>query len=157
MIPPTWTKAADTSFAWLAIGWGDRGFYLETPTWADLRFSTAFKAATGLSQSACHATYYRNMRKSPACIPLNVSAGQYQKICRFIDQTLQAEKGIRKIETNAVYGTTDVFTEAAGSYSLFSTCNSWTNLALKKAGLPAVLWTPTDKGILHRLGQAYYW
>jgi len=30
---------------WLAFGWGDKGFYLNTPTWADLKFSTAVKAA----------------------------------------------------------------------------------------------------------------
>ena len=29
---------------WLAIGLGDKNFYLTTPTWADLRLSTALKA-----------------------------------------------------------------------------------------------------------------
>ena len=35
---------------YLSFGWGDKGFYLDTPTWADLKFSTAFIAATGLGK-----------------------------------------------------------------------------------------------------------
>src|SRR6186713_926771 len=55
------TIANDSTMPFLGIGWGDKGFYLETPTWADLKFSTALKAAFGLSTTAIHATYYRNM------------------------------------------------------------------------------------------------
>lgn len=43
------TKSKDTTYQYVALGWGDKGFYLETPTWADLKVSTAVKAATGLS------------------------------------------------------------------------------------------------------------
>jgi hypothetical protein len=48
----------DTTLPWLAIGWGDKGFYLNTPTWADLTVSTAVSAATGLGTAGIHATYY---------------------------------------------------------------------------------------------------
>lgn len=54
------TRAGNTTLPYLAIGWGDKGFYLNTPTWADLKFSTAFKAAFGLSKPAMHATFYRD-------------------------------------------------------------------------------------------------
>ena len=29
---------------YLAFGWGDKGFYIDTPTWNDLTFSVAVKA-----------------------------------------------------------------------------------------------------------------
>src|SRR5690242_568846 len=48
------TRTGDSTFNYLAFGWGDKGFYLETPTWADLKASTAFKAAFWLSSSAVH-------------------------------------------------------------------------------------------------------
>ncbi|HOB24230.1 MAG TPA: DUF2459 domain-containing protein, partial [Kaistella sp.] len=48
-IPFKTTLSKRTDFKYLAIGWGDKGFYLDTPTWADLKFSTAFKAAFWLS------------------------------------------------------------------------------------------------------------
>ena len=35
------TKSKDTAGKYVAIGWGDKGFYLNTPTWAQLKFSVA--------------------------------------------------------------------------------------------------------------------
>jgi len=39
---------------YVAFGWGDKGFYLNTPTWGDLTFSTAVNALFLKSQSAIH-------------------------------------------------------------------------------------------------------
>ena len=47
--------------SYISFGWGDKGFYLDTPTWSDLTFSTAFKAAFGLSTSAMHVTWYEHI------------------------------------------------------------------------------------------------
>ncbi|MBC7450113.1 MAG: DUF2459 domain-containing protein, partial [Cytophagales bacterium] len=47
--------------AYIAFGWGDKGFYLNTPTWGDLTFPTAFKAASGLSTTAMHVSYFKNI------------------------------------------------------------------------------------------------
>ncbi len=33
------TKSKDSTYQYVALGWGDKGFYLETPTWADLKTS----------------------------------------------------------------------------------------------------------------------
>src|SRR3954463_856759 len=43
------TISKDSIEKYVAFGWGDKGFYLETPTWGDLTFNTAFKAAFALS------------------------------------------------------------------------------------------------------------
>ena len=53
------TVAKDSTLRYIAIGWGDKGFYLDTPTWADLKFSTAFKAAFWLGNSAIHTTFIK--------------------------------------------------------------------------------------------------
>ena len=50
---------------------------------------------------------------------------------------------------HAYYGNHDSFYEAKGNYSLFFTCNTWANNALKSAGLRTCLWTPFDKGIFY--------
>src|SRR5688572_14938065 len=49
------TTGNDSSMQWLALGWGDRGFYLETPTWADLKAKVALSAAFGLAKTVIHA------------------------------------------------------------------------------------------------------
>ncbi|MCU0952833.1 MAG: DUF2459 domain-containing protein [Burkholderiaceae bacterium] len=46
-------------FNWIAFGWGDRGFYLNTPTWADLDAVTAWRALTAQGPSAMHVEYLR--------------------------------------------------------------------------------------------------
>jgi len=57
----------DSNYHWIGIGWGDKGFYLETPEWADLKASVAFKAAFGLSTTAMHTTYYKSIRVDENC------------------------------------------------------------------------------------------
>lgn len=142
------TKVSDTTAKYLAFGWGDKGFYLNTPTWADLKFSTAFNAASGLSTSAIHCTFYGKMKEDAQCKKINITKEQYQNLVMFIQNSFQMEnEQIIKIETDAVYGNHDVFYEAKGSYNLFYTCNTWANSALKAANLKASLWTVYDKGI----------
>jgi uncharacterized protein (TIGR02117 family) len=142
------TKSKDTTYQYVALGWGDKGFYLETPTWADLKASTAIKAASGLSTSAMHVTFYKHLKENQSCKKLQVSLENYKKLIAFINESFQTKSGeFLKIETNAVYGKHDVFYEANGSYSLFYTCNSWANQALKAANQKAALWTISDSGI----------
>lgn len=62
-----YTKAKDSTAKYIAMGWGDREFYLETPTWADLKVSTALKVTTGLSSSALHTTFYKYMKEDTYC------------------------------------------------------------------------------------------
>lgn len=142
------TKSKDTTYQYVALGWGDKGFYLETPTWADLKASTAIKAASGLSTSAMHVTFYKHLKENQSCKKIQISLENYKKMISFIRESFQVKSGeFLKIETNAVYGKHDVFYEANGSYSLFYTCNSWANQALKAANQRAALWTISDSGI----------
>jgi len=143
------TIAKDSTAQWVAFGWGDKGFYLETPTWTDLKVSTALKAATGLSKSAIHTTFYKSLKETDHCKRILVSESEYQQLADYIDDSFQLDSGnYIGIKTNAVYGKNDAFYEAKGNYSLLHTCNTWANNALKAANQKAALWTPTDTGIL---------
>lgn len=144
------TIAKDSTAQMIAFGWGDKGFYLETPTWNDLRLSTALKAATGFNTSAIHATFYKSLKENNHCKKIMVSEAEYQKLIDYInDSFLLDSDNFMKIETDAVYGKNDAFYEAKGSYCLFHTCNTWTNNALKASNQKAAFWTPTDTGILY--------
>lgn len=146
------TKDKDSTSTLLALGWGDKGFYLNTPTWGDLTFKTAFKAMFGLSTSALHTTYLDSIHESETCKKISMSENEYKLMVRYIQRTvLKNKQGISVyIPTNAVYGTKDAFYEATGSYHLYSTCNSWTNRALKYSNKKACFWTPFDTGILNQ-------
>lgn len=143
------TIQTDSSYGYLAMGWGDKGFYLETPNWSDLKASVAFKATFGLSTTAIHATFYKTLTESETCKKILISKRQYARLISYINSSFQRdEKGhYIHIKTNANYGKTDAFYEAKGSYNLFFTCNSWTNKALKSCGQRCCLWTAFDTGI----------
>ncbi len=110
----------DTNFKYVGIGWGDKGFYLETPTWADLKFRTAFNAAFGLGNSAIHTTYYR-ITENEYCCKLMITKKQYVQLTEYIKNSFKLDslKQFQNISTSAVYGKTDNFYEANGKYSLF--------------------------------------
>jgi len=143
------TKGKDTTATFVAFGWGDKGFYLNTPCWSDLKCSTALTAAFGLGDSAMHTTFFRAITESENCIRVKVSKANYQKLTHYIENSFQLDsKKVPICISSITYGLNDSFYEANGKYSLFHTCNTWTNNALKSAHLKAALWTVTDTGIL---------
>jgi len=146
------TITRDTSAKLVALGWGDKGFYLNTPTWAQLKFSVAFKAVFGLSTSAIHATFYKSMHEDDECKEIMISNIQYSKLVAYVDSSFKRDTqgNVINIKTTANYNNNDAFYEAKGKYSLFYTCNTWANNALKACGQKACLWTPFDKGIFYQ-------
>jgi len=148
-IPFANTKSKKTDYQYIGIGWGDKGFYLDTPTWADLKFSTAVKAAFWLSDSAMHCTYYNTMKEGDDCKMIMISKNQYQNLVKYVEDKFDRDQNgnFMLIPTNAVYSDNDAFYDAKGTYSFLYTCNTWSNNALKAAGQKAALWTPSDFGI----------
>ncbi len=146
------TDAKDSSMQYVGVGWGDKGFYLQTPEWKDLKFSVAFKAMFHLGSSALHATYYREILTGEDCKEIKITHDEYRKLADFISGTFKKDdKGnsIHIPSTDDGYGDTDAFYEANGRYDLFNTCNTWANGALKACDQKACLWTALDKGIFY--------
>lgn len=138
----------DSTAKWIAFGWGDKGFYLETPTWSDLKWSTAGKAAFALGGTAMHVCTYTSLTENDHCKKISISQENYAKLVEYIDNSFYKNKnGSYVCIPNQHYNANDAFYEARGSYSLFKTCNTWTNTGLKVTGSKACLWTVIDKGI----------
>lgn len=143
------TTGKHHGYQYVGIGWGDKGFYLDTPEWKDLKASTAFIAAFGLGESAIHVTYYNTVQEDELCFSYQISRSQYHDLIQYIKQSLDGNQNKAiLVKTNAQYGDSDAFYEAKGAYSMFYSCNTWTNNALKKAAMPAGIWATFDKGIL---------
>lgn len=142
------TKAKDATASLVAFGWGDKGFYLDTPEWSDLKASTAFNAAFALGTSAMHTTFYKSIRENKDCVKITISQENYQKLTTYIEASFQFDTNQNPMFIEATtYGKNDSFYEAKGKYNLFHTCNSWANGALKNANQKAAFWTVTDSGI----------
>ncbi len=143
------TASKDTAMNYAAFGWGDKGFYLDTPTWAELKFTTAFKAAFYLSTSAMHTTFYKQMAVGENCRKINITKAEYQQLIDYIDKSFDKDEQGKIIHIVEHYGKNDAFYEAMSRYSLFHTCNTWANNGLKSCGQRACYWTPFDKGIFN--------
>lgn len=147
------TDAKDSSMQYVGIGWGDKGFYLQTPEWKDLKFSVAFKAMFHLGSSAVHATFYNKIITGDDCKEIKISNAEYTKLVNYIKNTFEVDASGNSIHIPSVndgYGATDAFYEANGRYDFFHTCNTWANNALKACDQRACLWTALDGGIFYQ-------
>lgn len=146
-------RFSDSTFNWIAFGWGDKNFFLNTPTWDDLTFSTAFKAAFWLSSGAMHVTYYKDVYSNETCLPFELSAEQTQQLFSFILQDFEHDDDgkIVHIPTDKVYGSRDAFYSSTKKYSLFHTCNTWVNNAMKSSNHKHCLWTALEFGVMDLL------
>lgn len=131
-----------------SFGWGDKGFYLYTPSWDDLKYSTALYAALWPSPTAMHVTYlYKEPELSDNIKKVRISQDQLKNMAAFIDQSFEKDSlgAYQKIEVEEdYYPYVDEFFEADGSYILFYTCNVWTNECVKSAGIKTAIWAPFE-------------
>ncbi|MGQ7853983.1 TIGR02117 family protein [Pedobacter sp. WC2501] len=143
------TLEADSTYQFLAIGWGDKKFYLETPEFSDLKLSNGLRAISGLSTSAMHTTYYKNIREDASCKKIMISHAQYKQLIEYILNSFKKDAAghLINVKSNIHYDIGDAFYEAEGSYSVLKTCNTWANAALKSCGQRSCLWTIFDTGI----------
>ncbi|MFM7727528.1 MAG: DUF2459 domain-containing protein [Flavobacteriales bacterium] len=144
----------DTALSWLAIGWGDKGFYLNTPTWGDLTCKTAVSAAAGLGTAGIHASYYYAVPDDRPLVQLELTNGQYRRLCEYIRHTLVADEHGNRImlhpERPGINFGHDRYYDAYGTYSMIHTCNTWINNGLKASGQRACLWTGFAEGIFYQ-------
>lgn len=141
--------SARTEF--IAIGWGDKGFFLDTPTWAELKVSTALTAVFLPSPTAMHVEYCIEPEKSEVCKKVQISAVQYHKLCRYIKESFDKKRDNVQLIAGYSYGLKDNFYEAKRTYHLFRTCNVWTNNALKSANIRTSIFSPFPEGNLIHL------
>jgi uncharacterized protein (TIGR02117 family) len=132
--------------AYLAIGWGDLGFYRDTPRWSDLRFSTALTALAGLGPTALRVFAVKAPTNAGGCIKIIVDRAGRQALARFILATAENDGADRpRLIDSPRAG--EAFYAAKGRYSPWRTCNVWASEALAKAGAPIALWAPFSFGV----------
>lgn len=131
-----------------AIGWGDKGFYLDTPSWAELKASTAMTAMLIKSPTAMHVTQFQELQNH--WVPIQVCQEQITILNKHITSTFESDTTGNPIEIiGAGYTPNDRFYEAHGNYTGVKTCNIWVSQGLKKASIKTSHWSPFVFGILH--------
>ena len=136
----------------VAIGYGNREFYLNTPTWGDLSLGTAFTAMFGSGTTLLHVEHIDRPRPEPMQRPIRLAPGQYRRLVAFIRERFKLGPDGRPIPVpGRGYGPYDAFYEANGGFSAILNCNEWTGRALRTAGVRMGLWTPLEQSVMWRL------
>ncbi len=125
------------NFDHIAVGWGDRAFYVETPNWRDLNLTLVARAAIGSSRTVLHVEHVPAPPVGTAVREIILTPEQYRRLAAFVRASIGPGGKVA-----SGYGPDDAFYDARGTYSAIATCNEWTGRALRHAGVRVGAWTP---------------
>jgi len=138
----------------VAIGWGDRGFFLETETWDGLRFSIAANALLLPSATCLHVTMKSGVMQTANCRSVRLSQSQYERLVQFVCDNFYRDSGGNVIPVGTSYSSNDAFFESHGTYHVLNTCNSWVGRSLNVAGVRVGWMTSLPKTVFWYLPAA---
>jgi uncharacterized protein (TIGR02117 family) len=154
MVPPGHIEDPGLAQGWIAFGWGQREFYLETPRWADLTVRNAFRAVFG-GDALMHVEHVAPPRASAATRPVRLERSAYRRLVASVAGGFVRTGDGRPIPLLGTgYGRSDVFYEATGRYHALLTSNQWTSNRLAAAGVRIGVWTPFAQGMMWRFRRS---
>ena len=148
---PVGSHTNNLEFDFVTIGWGDKGFFLDTPTWAELKVSTALNAAFLPSTTAMHVKYSGEPKVSETRKKVYLNRKAYLKMVKYIKKSFHTKNNEVELIGGKGYSNDDNFYEANKSYHMFRTCNRWTNRALKEANIKTGVFALFPNGIISHL------
>lgn len=132
---------------YISFGWGDEETYLNTPTWSDLKTSTALKALFLNTPSLMHVVYYKRVDRFKYIKSIKISTTQRDEIERKILESF----GKKIIFKKRINGYSSIFYNSPYRYNLIDTCNSWTGKILRESNVTMSYWTPFSFNVVNSL------
>lgn len=129
----------------LAFGWGNRDFYLNTPSWSQLRVDRLLVALIGVGRTVLHVDHVSEPGSAPHIRSVMLRPDEYRRLAAYVRATFAGGAPVHG------YGDSDAFYEARGGYSALDTCNQWTGGALRTAGVKMGAWTPLTVTVMRWL------
>jgi len=128
---------------WVVFGWGGRSFYMETPTWGDLKPRPVFNALTWDS-SVMHVRRAGDIAADRQDVrAVELDEADFARLLADIRHSFKPAAGGKPEEiAGAAYDAHDIFFPARGGFNAFMGCNTWTARMLRRAGLRTGFWTP---------------
>ena len=144
VFPDSEIAAPSPEYTHIAISWGEKQVFLNTPTWWDLRPWTVLRIVGIGGDGVLHVAHYIRPAPVDDIRPLRLTHAQYAKLVAAIDRSLPRRPRVRY----PGYGVQDVFYDAPGHYTVETTCNQWTSNTLAAAGVKTGAWTPFAGGVM---------
>lgn len=132
----------------VAIAWGEKEVFLNTPTWGDLKASTALRIVLMGGEGLMRVGHYVNPRPSEYHRYLTLRPEEYRRLVREIEAALPPfpKNGNRFSYDSFEVGARNY--EARGRYTLSNTCNQWVGDVLARSGVRMGYWTPLAGGVM---------
>lgn len=127
---------------YIVFGWGGRAFYLETPTWSQLKAVPVLKALT-LDASVMHVDIAGAIKDPhPDVAGFDIDEAHFVALLDYIAASFRQGPNGPMVVENSGYSTYDRFYEADGHFNALVGCNTWTAAGLRTAGLRTGWWNP---------------
>ncbi|MER0239831.1 TIGR02117 family protein [Fulvimarina sp. MAC8] len=128
---------------WILIGWGGEQFYVNTPTWNELKLLPVVLSIFG-DQSVLRVALTGTIDPDASFVrPVALSDREYRRLLDAILESFRTEPGGRRTALDVSgYGDFDRFYPAKGRFQVLFGCNTWTGDMLRRAGLTTGWWTP---------------
>ncbi|NEU71567.1 TIGR02117 family protein [Hassallia byssoidea VB512170] len=136
------------NYNYLSFGWGDRDFYMSTPSLKNLKLSTTFKALFLPTPSVMYVKGYQIIPNYLEVKCIKINQNDYLPLINFIESSFQLDVNGTSIRLGNGHTDNAGFYAAKGSYSILRNCNSWTAEGLKKADVNTPLWTGLSSAIM---------
>ena len=133
---------------WVAFGWGDRDFLLQTPTWADVRPGVALRAVSGLGEGALHVEYVDDPRDFDVVGTRLSPAQDHVLVAGLRAEFGRDARGQAQRIDHPGYGVSDAFFTGTGRYLPWMTCNEWVRRLIARAGVRTAAWAPFEPALL---------
>jgi uncharacterized protein (TIGR02117 family) len=140
--PDHFADPAQAAQPMLMFGWGDRDFYLNTPTWWDMNPFRVARALAGMGPTVVHVSAVPEPQPAAKIRRLVLRPEEYARLVDYVQRTFAAGPPVRG------YGGHDAFYAARGGYSALRTCNDWSAGGLRSAGVRMGAWTPFAFGVM---------
>ncbi|UCI06194.1 TIGR02117 family protein [Mesorhizobium sp. B1-1-8] len=140
------------SARYLVFGWGGRAFYLETPTWSELKAVPVLKALT-VDASVMHVDVAGAvLEPHPDVAGFDIDGEHFSALLDYIAASFQQRPNGPVVIDNAGYSRFDRFYEANGHFNALVGCNTWTAAGLRTAGLRTGWWNPLPVSLWWSMG-----
>jgi uncharacterized protein (TIGR02117 family) len=143
---PRWGRADH-----VAMGYGGRDFYLNTPTWGDLSPGVALRSMFGGDTTLVHVEHVHRPQRTDWQRPIRLTSDQYRRLAAYVRSSFRLDANGAPVHVPGGYTDADTFYEGDGPFSMFFNCNSWTGAALRAGGVRMGLWTPFEQSVMWRL------
>lgn len=142
------------AYRYLQFGWGDRIFYIETPSWNQVSLSNALRALFYWQNQAAifvkgHPALPQLQDEQMQCVKL--SPADYLALMQFIRNTFEAGDRGQPQRLASGQDQSSGFFAATGNYSILNTCNTWTANGLRTANVNTPLWAGLATPIMWQL------